>query len=136
MADVADGRLRADAGAGAPLHRAGERGRARLRPEALHGGDAKALWRAGSPPRDPRIRRGRAVDRRFRDSRMGLAAPAPQGGAQGFSSCRTLVQHPDGAAGGEARHGSEAGLSTLSSPSPAWGGGRGGAVSAYTGVSG
>ena len=50
-----------------------------------HGGDAPALWRAGPPPRDPRIRRGRAVGRRFCDPRLGLAAPAPQGGAEGFS---------------------------------------------------
>jgi GST-like protein len=47
---------------------------------------------------------------------LGLAAPAPQGGAQGFPPCRTLVQRADGAARGEARHGSKAGLSFLSSP--------------------
>ena len=40
MADVADGRFRADAGTGASFHRAGERAGPRLWPEALHGGDA------------------------------------------------------------------------------------------------
>ncbi len=37
--------LRANAGPGPSFHRAGERNRPRLRPEALHGRDAPALWR-------------------------------------------------------------------------------------------
>ncbi len=60
---------------------------------------------------------GAAVGRRFCDSRLGLAAPAPQGGAQGFSPRRTLVQHADGAPGGQARHGSETGLRIFLLPS-------------------
>ena len=41
---------------------------------------------------------------------LGMAASAPQGGAEGFSECRALVQHADGAPGDQARHGSQAGL--------------------------
>src|SRR6188768_1003053 len=50
------------------------------------------------------------LGRRLRHSGLGLAAPAPQGGSQGLSPCRALVQHADGAAGDQARDGSEAGL--------------------------
>src|SRR6266851_5143248 len=114
MADVADGRFWADAGAGASLHRAGERTRPRLRPETLYGGDAPALRRAGSPPCGPRICCRRAIGRRLRDSRLGVAAPAPQGVAVRFSPCRTLVQRADGAARRQTRHGGEAGLSFFS----------------------
>src|SRR5437870_6116157 len=110
MADVADGRVRADAGPGASFHRAGERAGPCLWLKALHGGDTAALWRAGPPPRDPRLRRWAPVGRRLRDPRLGLAAPAPQGGAFGLPPCQTLVRRADGAAGSEARHGSEAGL--------------------------
>src|SRR6476469_5834363 len=111
MADVADGRFRADAGPGAPFHRAGERNRPRLRPEALHGRDAPALWRAGPAACRPRIRRRRLVGCGLRHPRLGLAPPAPQGGAEGFSERRALVQRADGPAGDQARHGSHAGLS-------------------------
>ncbi len=41
-----------------------------------HGGDAKALRRAGSPACQPRLRRRSALGRRFRDSRLGVAARA------------------------------------------------------------
>src|ERR1700731_1428031 len=110
MADVADGRLRSDAGAGASLHCAGKRAGARLWLKALHGRDAPALRRAGSPSGYLRIRRGRAVGRRLCDSRVGLAASTPQSRAFGFSQCRALVQRADGPARRQARHGSEAGL--------------------------
>ena len=53
MADVADGRFWADARPGASFHRAGERTGPRLRPEALHGGDATALRRARSAAGKP-----------------------------------------------------------------------------------
>ncbi len=43
---------------------------------------------------------------------------APQGGACRFPERPALVQHADGAARRQARHGSEAGLSPFSSPSP------------------
>ena len=59
---------------------------------------------------------GPLVGRRLCHSRLGLAAPAPQGGAEGFSQCRALVQRADGAAGDQARHGSQAGLRL--SPAP------------------
>src|ERR1700674_3444062 len=116
MADVADGRFWADAGAGASFHCAGERNGPRLWPEALYGGDAPALWRAGSPPRDPRIRRRRAIGRRLCDPRLGLAARAPQGIVLGFPPCRPLVRRADGAPRRQARHGSEAGLRSCSEP--------------------
>ena len=51
-----------------------------------------------------------AVGRRFRHPRLGLAARAPQGRAEGFSQRQALVRRADGAAGDEAGHGSEAGL--------------------------
>src|SRR3954462_9025613 len=114
MADVADGWFWADAGPGAPFHRAGERNRPRLWPEALHGRDAPALWRAGPSARKPRIRRRRSVGRRLRHPRLGLAPPAPQGRAEGFSERRALVQRADGPPGHQARHGSEAGLKFFS----------------------
>src|SRR5258707_11547412 len=122
MADVADGRLRSDAGTGPSLHCAGERSGPRLWPEALHDGDAKALWRARSPPGGSRIRRRRSIGCRLCDPRLGLAARAPQGVFLGFPPCRPLVRRDDGAPGRQARHGSKAGLS---SPSPACGGGLG-----------
>src|SRR5829696_3472046 len=127
MADVADGRFWADAGSGAPLYRAGERNRPRLRPEALHGRNPPALWRAGPSAGGPRIRRRRPLGCRLRHPRLGLAPPPPQGRAEGFSERRALVQRPDGPPGDEAPHGSEAGLRALPS-SPAlcaiahWGG--------------
>src|SRR5437016_5683901 len=110
MADVADGRFWADAGPGAPFHRAGERNRPRLRPEALHGRDPPAVWRAGPSAGRPRIRRQCPVGCGLRHPRLGLAPPAPQGGAEGFSERRALVQRADGPPGDKARHGSEAGL--------------------------
>src|ERR1700688_1595734 len=119
MADVADGRIRADAGPGASLHRAGERDRPRLRPETVYDGDPQALWCAGSPVSYPRVRRRPAIGRRLRDPRLGLAAPAPQGRAVRFPPCQTLVRGADGAPRDQARHGSEAGLSFLLAPSPA-----------------
>ena len=54
---------------------------------------------------------GALVGRRLRHPRLGLAPPAPQGGAVGFSQRQALVRSDDGAPGDEARHGSEAGLS-------------------------
>src|SRR6266436_5241404 len=111
MADVADGRFRPDARAGASLHCAGDRAGPRLRPETLHDGDAQALWRARPPSGRARVRGGTAVGRRLRDSRLGLASSAPQGRAVGFPECQTLVRHADGAPGRETRHGDEAGLS-------------------------
>ena len=66
---------------------------------------------------DLRVRRGPAFGRRFCHSRLGVAAPAPQGGAFGFPPCRALVQRADGAPRRQARHGSEAGLS-FSAPFP------------------
>src|SRR5882672_4778187 len=110
MADVADGRLRADAGPGASFHRAGKRNRPCLWPEALHGRDPPPLRRAGPASGRPRVRRRRFVRRGLRDPRLGLAPPAPQGRAEGFSQCRALVQRADGAPRHQARHGSEAGL--------------------------
>src|SRR6266851_6246938 len=110
MADVADGRFWADPGAGASFHCAGERNGPRLWPEALYGGDTPALRRAGSPARDPRIRRRRAIGRRLCDPGLGLAARAPQGVVLGFPPCRPLVRRADGATRRQARHGSEAGL--------------------------
>src|SRR5436309_830830 len=126
MADVADGRFWADAGPGAPFHRAGERDRPRLWPQALHGRDPPALWRAGPPAGGARIRRRRLIRRRLRHPRLGLAPPAPQGGAEGFSERRALVQRTDGPASDEARHGSEAGLAEAPRflPSPTRGEGR------------
>src|SRR5437868_14436323 len=118
MADVADGRLWADAGAGAPLHRAGERTGPRLWLETVYGGDAPALWRAGAPACRSRVRRRRAIGRRLCDPRLGVAAPAPQGVACGFPPRRPLVRRTDGAPRRQARHGSEAGLSSLP---PVWG---------------
>src|SRR3954466_9472586 len=111
MADVADGWLRANAWTSASLHRAGERARPRLWTEPLHGRDAAALRSSGPPACKPRVRCGPSVRCRFCDPRLGLAASAPQGGAVGFSSRRTLVQRTDGATWREARNGSEAGLS-------------------------
>src|SRR6476620_10078275 len=110
MADVADGRLWADPGTGASLHRTGERSGPRLWPDALHGGDAPALRRARSPPREPRVCCGRTIGRRLCDPRLGLAASAAQGVVGGFPECRTLVRRDDGAPRSQARHGSEAGL--------------------------
>src|SRR5438876_5247894 len=118
MADVADGRLWTDAGTGASLHCAGERNRPSLWPETLHDGDAKALWRARSPPGGSRVCRRRTVGRRLCDPRLGLAASAPQGVVLGFPPCRPLVRRDDGASRRQARHGSEAGLNLFSSPSP------------------
>src|SRR5260370_27568335 len=122
MADVADGRFWADARPGAPFHRAGARAGPRLWPEALYGRDAPALRRAGSAVGDPRIRRRGLVGCGFRDPRLGMAPPAPQGRAFGFPPRPALVRRADGAPRHQTRHGSEAGLS--SSPSPACGGGR------------
>src|SRR5713226_6845217 len=113
MADVADGRLWTDAGTGPSLHCAGERSGPRLRPETLHDGDAKALWRARSPPGGSRVCCGRTVGRRLCDPRLGLAASTPQGVFLGFPPCRPLVRRDDGAPRRQARHGSEAGLSFL-----------------------
>src|ERR1700722_12853493 len=110
MADVADGRLWTDAGAGAPLYRAGERTGPRLWPEALYDRDAPALWRAGPALGYPRIRRRRAVGGRLRDPRLGLASRTSQGVVFGFPSGRPLVRCDDGAAGRQTRHGSETGL--------------------------
>src|SRR5258708_23703842 len=119
MADVADGRFWADAGAGPSFHCAGERTGPRVWPEALYGGDTPALRRAGSPPRDPRIRRRRAIGRRLCDPRLGVAARAPQGVVCGFPPCRPLVRRADGAARRQARHGREVGLSfCLPLPAP------------------
>src|SRR5580700_9175533 len=118
MADVADGRLRPDAGAGAPLHLAGKRAGARLRPETFHGRDAAALWGAGSAPGETGVRRWPPVGRGFCHSRLGLAAPAPQGRAFGFPQRQTLVRGADGAPRGEAGDGSEAGLSWFVRPGP------------------
>ena len=53
---------------------------------------------------------GGAVGRRLRHPRLGLAPPAPQGRAEGFSERRALVQRPDGPPRDQARHGSETGL--------------------------
>src|SRR5258708_12945390 len=91
MADVANGRFWPDAGTGASFHCTGERRGPRLWPEAVHGGDPPALRRAGSPPRDPRVRRRPFVGRRFCDPRLGLAASPAQGGAGGFPPCSPLV---------------------------------------------
>src|SRR5258708_19715939 len=110
MADVADGRLRSDAGTGPSLHRAGERSGPRLWPETLHDGDAKALWRARSPPGRSRVCCGRSFRRRLCDPRLGVAASTPQGVFLGFPPCRPLVRRDDGAPGRQARDGSEAGL--------------------------
>src|SRR5260370_42301650 len=57
-----------------------------------------------------RIRRRRLVGRGFRDPRLGMAPPAPQGRAFGFPPCPALVQRPDGAPRHQTRHGGEAGL--------------------------
>src|SRR6059058_39663 len=119
MADVADGRLRSDAGAGASLHCAGERSGPRLWPETLHEGNAQALWRARPPPGGSRVCCGRTVGRRLCDPRLGLAASASQGVFLGFPPCRPLVRRDDGATRRQARHGSEAGLNLFSPPSPA-----------------
>src|SRR5579871_4566359 len=110
MADVADGRFRADAWPGASLHRAGERAGPRLWSEALHGRDAPALRRLEQAAREPRVRRRSLVGRRLRHPRLGLAPPAPQGGACRLPLCEALVRAVDGAPGGEARDGREAGL--------------------------
>src|SRR6202043_2556528 len=116
MADVADGRLRSDAGAGAPFHCAGKRAGARLRPETFHGRDAAALWGGGSAPGQGGVRRRCPVGRGFCHSRLGLAPPPPQGRAFGLPPRQTLVRDPDGATRGEAGDGSEAGLSWFFGP--------------------
>ena len=60
---------------------------------------------------DLRVRRRQIIGRRLCDSRLGLAARAPQGVVCGFPQCRPLVRRADGAARRQARHGGEAGLS-------------------------
>src|SRR5689334_20196952 len=116
MADVADGRLRADAGPGAPLHRPRERAGPRLWVEALHGGNPPALRRPEQAPCKARVRRRSLVGCRFRDPWLGLAPPASQGRARRLPQRQALVRAIDGATRDEAGDGSEIGLGTLPSP--------------------
>ena len=57
VADVADGRFRPDAGAGAPFPAGQGRDRPALRPRALHQGNPPALRRLRQAPRRGRVRR-------------------------------------------------------------------------------
>ena len=72
MADVADGRHRADARPSASFREIQQRQGA-LRRRALPQGGAPALRRARPPPRRPRLRRRRLFDRRHRDLALDLA---------------------------------------------------------------
>lgn len=76
MADVADGRLRPDAGPGAPFPDAAGGAGAGLWLRSVSQGDGAAVRRAGPAARGPRLRGdgGRAERGRFRDPRLGLAA--------------------------------------------------------------
>ncbi len=60
------------------------------------------------------LRRRRRVDRRLRDSRLGLAARAPQGRPGRVPQRAALVPHDDGPAGGQARLRGRAQLSGFS----------------------
>ena len=75
----------------------------RLRAEALHGRDAASVRCDGQAAGDARALCRRAVDRRLRHPRLGLAARAPPGGPGRLPERAALVPRVDGATGRAAR---------------------------------
>src|SRR6185503_20223287 len=99
MADVADGRTGADARP-SPSLREIQQGEGPLRGGALSQGSAPALRRARPPPRRTRIRRGRLLNRRYRDLAVDFALRMADHRHEPVSEREALVSGDRGAPSG------------------------------------
>src|SRR5690606_11733015 len=112
MADVPDGRSRADVRADAPLSPCREGARA-VRDRTLYARDPAALRRARRSARQTRPPRRRILDRRHRDLSVGRAVRMAQGESRRLPERAALVRRAVEAPGRRARDGRAAGRAVI-----------------------